>query len=315
MSAPKENLKARLARMGWMKTVASLLLLVVVYAWTSTSLDIKPSQFLDGSTWRAMADLTVRLGPFYRVNKCNDAHTAWGDDEPLAGKPNPKKVRAVCEQGRSQYLFYDDYWEDQKAFLKDMKDPLLDTFRMAIVGAFFGALLAIPFSLLAARNLVKWTPVYYTVRALLNLIRTVPDLVWAALLTGALGVGALPGVLALTIFSFGLNAKLLSESIETIDQGPLEAMKACGASWIQQVRYGVVPQVMPQFLAYSLYVLEIDVRASTVLGLVGAGGIGVLFNTQLTYGKWHRVGAIIVVMLVVVWVMDFVSTKVRERLI
>ena len=315
MVPPKETLKARLARMGWLKTLGTVLILAVVYTWCSTGLQIAPGQFLDGSTWRAMSQLVIRLGPFYQVNKCADAKVAWGDDEPLAGKPNPAKVQSVCEQGGTEFLYYYKYVDEQKAFIKDVMPPLLDTFRMAIIGAFFGSILAVPFALLGARNLVKSKWAYHTVRTVLNLIRTVPDLVWAALLTGALGVGALPGVLALVVFSFGLNAKLLSESIETIDQGPLEAMQACGASRLQQIRYGVVPQVLPQFLAYSLYVLEIDVRASTVLGLVGAGGIGVLFNTQLTFGRWHLVGVIVLVMLIVVWAMDFISTKVRERLI
>jgi phosphonate transport system permease protein len=315
MVPPKETLKARLARMGWLKTVGTVLILAIIYTWCSAGLKITPGDFLSGSTWKSMANLVVRLGPFYQVNKCNDAKVAWGDDDPLAGKPNPAKVKSVCEQGGTEFLYYYKYVDEQKAYIKDVMPPLLDTFRMAIIGAFFGAILAVPFALLAARNLVKSKVIYYIVRVVLNLIRTVPDLVWAALLTGALGVGALPGVLALIVFSFGLNAKLLSESIETIDQGPLEAMQACGASRLQQIRYGVVPQILPQFLAYGLYVLEIDVRASTVLGLVGAGGIGVLFNTELTFGRWHKVGVIILVMLVVVWAMDFISTKVRERLI
>jgi phosphonate transport system permease protein len=315
MVPPQATFQARLARMGWLKTVGTVAILAIIYVWCSAGLEITPSQFLDGHTWQSMGQLVVRLGPFYQVNKCDDAKVAWGDDEPLAGKPNPAKVKSVCEEGGTEFLFYRDYLDDQKAFLKDIAGPLLDTFRMAIVGAFFGAILAVPFALLAARNLIKIKLVYYIVRFFVNLIRTIPDLVWAALFTGALGVGALPGVLALIVFSFGMNAKLLSESIETIDQGPLEAMQACGASWLQQIRYGVVPQVLPQFLAYGLYVLEIDVRASTVLGLVGAGGIGVLFNTQLTLGRWHRVGVIVLVMLIVVWAMDFISTRVRERLI
>ncbi|HWI60196.1 MAG TPA: phosphonate ABC transporter, permease protein PhnE [Symbiobacteriaceae bacterium] len=313
MTPPQSGLKERLARMGWLKSVVTLLVLVAVYSASSAHLRISPAAFTDGNTWKAMSDLVIRLGPFHRVQTCKDANTAWGED-PLV-KSKPDKVAAVCERGEVLYAYVPHYLEEQVDFLAEIKIPLLETFRMAILGAFFGALLAIPFSLLAARNLVKSKAVYWVTRVVLNLIRTVPDLVWAAILAGALGAGALPGVLALTIFSFGLNAKLLSESIETIDPGPLEAMQACGANRLQQIRYGVVPQVLPQFLAYGLYVLEIDVRASTILGLVGAGGIGVLFNTELNLLRFRHVGAIIVVMLLVVWAMDFVSTKVRERLI
>ncbi|HYF94279.1 MAG TPA: phosphonate ABC transporter, permease protein PhnE [Symbiobacteriaceae bacterium] len=314
MTPPDSGPKEKLARMGWLKSAVTILALVLVYAWCSSSLRIAPGQFTSGDTWKAMGDLVIRLGPFHRVQTCKDANTAWGDDDPIA-KPDPAKVKAVCEDGKVLYVYVPHYLTSQVEYLNEIKDPLLDTFRMAILGAFFGALLAVPFSLLAARNLVRSKIVYWTVRIMLNLIRTVPDLVWAALLAGALGAGALPGVIALGIFSFGLNAKLLSESVETIDPGPLEAMQACGANRFQQIRYGVVPQVLPQFLAYALYVLEIDVRASTILGLVGAGGIGVLFNTELTYMRYRNVGAIVVVMLVIVWAMDFISTKVRERLI
>lgn len=314
MTPPDSGLKEKLARMGWLKSAVTVLALILVYLWCSSSLRISPAQFTSGDTWTAMGDLVIRLGPFHRVQTCRDANTAWGDDDPI-GKPDPAKVRAVCEEGKVLYLYVPDYLKEQVTFLNEIRGPLTDTFRMAILGAFFGALIAVPFSLLAARNLVKSKAVYWVVRVILNLIRTVPDLVWAAVLAGALGAGALPGVIALAIFSFGLNAKLLSESIETIEPGPLEAMQACGANRLQQIRYGVVPQVLPQFLAYALYVLEIDVRASTILGLVGAGGIGVLFNTELTFMRFRHVGAIIVAMLLVVWAMDYVSTKVRERLI
>ena len=314
MAAPGKPVAPQPPKLRGLKSIFTVFILVLIYGWSSYHLDITPSELASKETWSAMSDLTIRLGPYYRVSTCKDANTAWGDDDPIA-KPNPAKVKAVCEEGKVRYLFMPDYLKDQFAFIKEIKNPLLETFRMAILGAFVGALLAVPFSLLAAANLMKIKAVYYVTRVILNLIRTVPDLVWAALLTGALGVGALPGVIALSIFSFGLNAKLLSESIETIDPGPLEAMQACGASWLQQIRYGVVPQVLPQFLAYALYVFEIDVRASTVLGLVGAGGIGVLFNIELTYRRYPHVGAIIVVMLVIVVIMDLISTKVRERLI
>lgn len=314
MVPPDSGFREKMARMGWVKTLLTVITLVVVYTASSVHLDISPSEFVKGDTWKAMGELVLQLGPYHRVHTCSSAQVAWGDDDPL-DKPDPAKVRAVCEEGKVLFVYVPHYLEEQWEYLGQVIDPLLDTFRMAILGAFFGAILAIPFSLLAARNLVKSKAVYHTVRVILNLIRTVPDLVWAALLAGALGTGALPGIIALSVFSFGLNAKLLSESIETIDPGPLEAMQACGANRLQQIRYGVVPQVMPQFLAYAIYVLEIDVRASTILGLVGAGGIGVLFNTELTFGNWRHVGVVIAAMLVVVVVMDVVSTKIRERLI
>lgn len=315
MSAPKKDPVAAKPGLGWLKSVITTVALVALFFGTTTHLQVAPSDLVSGENWSYMADLFIRLGPFYRVASCADAETAWGNDDPVSGKSDPAKVTAVCENEETLYLYRPEMLQDQIAFLKDVWDPLMDTFRMAILGAFWGALIAIPFALLASRNLVKVKAVYHITRVVLNLIRTVPDMVWAALMTGAFGLGALPGVLALAAFSFGLNAKLLSESIETIDPGPLEAMQACGANRYQLIRYGVVPQVLPQFLAYAMYVLEIDVRASTVLGLVGAGGIGVLFNTELTFRRYPHVGAIVIVMLVVVALLDFISTKVRERLV
>ncbi|HEY3368426.1 MAG TPA: phosphonate ABC transporter, permease protein PhnE [Symbiobacteriaceae bacterium] len=312
--APK-MLSARWQEMRGTKTLLSAIAVILIYFWASAGLGINVTQFTSGETWRQMGDLVIRMGPFYRINSCKDAQTAWGNDEPVAGKPNPAKVQAVCDQGKTEYLWYPDYIGEQWAYAKQSSDPLLTTFKMAILGSFLGALFAVPFSLLAARNLVKSKAVYYTVRTFNNLVRTIPDLVLASVLTGMFGLGAIPAIGALAIFSFALVAKMASESIEAIDPGPLEAMQACGANRLQQIRYGVVPQVLPQYLSYTLYVLEVDVRASTVLGLVGAGGIGQLLYADLNLMRYRNVGAIVVVLLISVLLVDIVSTKLRERLV
>lgn len=302
-------------RQSSLKSLLAAAAVVLIYVWASAGLGISPSKFVAGETWVQMKDLVMRMGPYDAVNKCSNAKLAWGDDDPIAGKPDPAKVRAVCEEGKTLYLYQTGNLREQVAYTKDIWAPLEQTFRMAILGTFIGAMLAVPFSLLAARNLVRSKVVYYTVRVVLNLIRTIPDLVLATVLTGAFGLGAVPAVMALAIFSFALIAKMASESVESIDPGPLEAMQACGANRLQQIRYGVVPQVLPQYLSYVLYVLEVDVRASTVLGLVGAGGVGQLLYTALNLREYPKVGSIIVVMLVVVILVDYISTKLRERLI
>ncbi len=316
MVAPKQPKdQAGLMRMQGVRTLLYLIGFVLIYWWASAGLQIAPLEFASSHTWASMGDIVMRLGPYYRVDRCRDAQVAWGPEDPVAGYSDPEKVAAVCERGEVLYLYRPRYLKEQIAYVSQIWPPLVETFKMALLGAFFGALIAIPFSLLAAHNLVKWAPLYYIVRSFNNLIRTIPELVWAALLTGALGIGALPGVVALTIFSFGLIAKLLSESIEAIDPGPLEAMRACGANWVQQIRYGVMPQVLPQFLAYTLYVFEVDVRASAVLGFVGAGGIGMLLNENLTFLKYRNIGAIVVVLLFAVVLLDIIGTKIRERLV
>ncbi len=193
--------------------------------------------------------------------------------------------------------------------------PLAETLRIAILSALFGAMLSVPVSLLAARNLARFQWVYWTVRTAMNLLRTIPDLVLAAVFAGAFGIGVLPGILAMTVFSFTIIAKLLSESIESIDLGPVEAMRACGANRLQLIAYGVVPQVLPQFVAYVLYVFEINVRASLILGLVGAGGIGTELMTMLSFFEYQAVFVIIVVMLAVVVAVDALSTRLRAKLV
>jgi|GEM_PF-445152 len=317
---PTQPKKPSFKESGGLKSLLGLIALLLVYVAASTHLGIEPSKFASGETWRQMADLLIRMGPYERIASCKNANIVWGEPDadteaPWSGKTDLDKVNAVCEQGKTLYWYRSDYLEEQVSYTRDVWGPLMQTLRMAIVGAFLGALLAIPFSLLAARNLVRSKAVYHTVRIILNLIRTIPDLVLAAVLSGALGLGALPGVVALTIFSFALLVKLLSESIEAIDPGPLEAMRACGANWLQMVTYGVVPQVLPQFLAYWTYVLEVDVRASTVLGFVGAGGIGMTLMADLNLTRFRNVGSIIAIILLLVVVMEYVSTKVRERLV
>lgn len=319
MSQPAKS-KASDREMSGLKSVLGLLCVVLIYILASQDLGISPAKFASGETWRQMADLLIRMGPYERINTCKNAKIVWGEPDPVSeapwsGKTDLNKVKAVCDEGKTRYWYRSDYLAEQFAYARDVWGPLSQTLRMALIGALFGALLAVPFSLLAARNLVRSKAVYYMVRTVLNLIRTIPDLVLAAVLSGALGLGALPGVTALAIFSFALIAKLLSESIEAIDPGPLEAMQACGANWLQMIAYGVAPQVLPQFLAYWIYVLEVDVRASTVLGLVGAGGIGMTLMADLNLTRFRNVGAIIVAILAVVVVMEWISAKVRERLV
>ncbi len=194
-------------------------------------------------------------------------------------------------------------------------DPMLETIRMALLGATFGALLAIPVALLSASNIFQSSWIVLPSRFILNLIRTIPDLLLAAIFVAIFGLGALPGILALTIFSLGIIAKLTYESIEAIDKGPLEAMTAVGANKIQWIFFGVVPQVLPQFLSYSIYTFEINVRAAAVLGLVGAGGIGLFYERTLGFFQYDRVASIIIFTLVVVLLIDYISTRIREKLI
>ncbi|WP_433745634.1 phosphonate ABC transporter, permease protein PhnE [Falsibacillus pallidus] len=201
------------------------------------------------------------------------------------------------------------------AYFSYVVDPMLETIRMALLGATFGAIIAIPLALLSASNVFESNWIVQPFRFILNLIRTIPDLLLAAIFVAIFGLGPLPGIWALTIFSLGIIAKLTYESIEAIDRGPLEAMTAVGANKIQWIFFGVIPQVLPQFLSYSIYTFEINVRAAAVLGLVGAGGIGIFYERTLGFFQYDRVASIIIFTLVVVLLIDYISTKIREKLI
>src|SRR5690625_4532015 len=124
------------------------------------------------------------------------------------------------------------------------------------------------------RNIASFKPLYYITSTCLNILRTIPDLVLAVIFVGLFGVGVLSGIFALIIFSLGILAKLVGETVEAVDMDPLEAMRASGGNTLQVIFFGLVPQMLPQFTAFVLYVFEINIRASVVLGLVGAGGIG-----------------------------------------
>ena len=200
------------------------------------------------------------------------------------------------------------------SYFQVITTAMLDTIRMAIIGTTLGAILAIPLALFAASNVFTSTFLYSPARLILNFIRTIPDLLLAAIFVAIFGIGPLPGILALTFFSIGLVAKLLYESIESIDPGPLEAMTAVGANKVQWIVYGVIPQVKAHFVSYVLYTFEVNVRAAAVLGLVGAGGIGLYYDRTLGFLQYQQTASIIIYTLVVVLVIDYVSTLLRENL-
>lgn len=190
---------------------------------------------------------------------------------------------------------------------------LLETLRLALASSFLGALLAVPFTLIGARTLAR--PVLYRIgRGILNFLRSIPDLVLATIFVAAFGIGPVPGFFALLFFSFGVVAKLLCDTVETIDPSPMEAITAAGGTRLQQARYAVLPQVLGDLIAYTLYAFEINVRSAAVLGFVGAGGIGFTLQTEFGRLRYDRIGMIITATFVVVFVIDALSTAIRGRL-
>jgi len=193
--------------------------------------------------------------------------------------------------------------------------PLFETIQMAIAGSFLGALIAFPVSLLAADNFIENKFINTPVRFILNVFRTIPALVLAALFVAVFGIGSFAGIVALFIFSFGLISKLTYESIESIDYGQVEALKSLGANKLEILRYAIIPQVLPQFMSYTLYAFEVNVRAAAVLGYVGAGGIGQTYERNLAMRYFDRVGMIIIVSFFAVLIIDVISRNIRKRLV
>ncbi|MGV8852595.1 MAG: phosphonate ABC transporter, permease protein PhnE [Rhodoglobus sp.] len=193
--------------------------------------------------------------------------------------------------------------------------PLIETLQMAVIATAVGALISLPLSLWAARLTNPHPVLRGVVRTVLNIVRAVPELLYAAILVAMVGVGALPGIIALVLFNVGIIVKLVSEAIESNDAGPLEAARAAGATGAQVNRAAALPDVWPAFANQSLYVLELNVRASTVLGLVGAGGLGLLIDAVRTFYRYDQLSLIILEILVVVVVIDVISSTIRKRLV
>lgn len=193
--------------------------------------------------------------------------------------------------------------------------PLLETLQIAYLGTVFGTLLAAPLIFLASFNTTANAPVMWIARTILTLIRSIPDLLYAAILAPILAIGPLPGVVALTIFTMAVLAKLASETVEAVDPGPLEALRATGAGRNRMIVFAVLPQIAATMTSYILYVFEINVRASTVLGLVGAGGLGQLLVTYLNFFDYEGIAVLIIVIFAVVLVIDAASVYLRSRLL
>jgi phosphonate transport system permease protein len=193
--------------------------------------------------------------------------------------------------------------------------PLLETLQIAYLATLFGTLLGLPLIFLASYNTTVNTPVMWVARSILTVLRSIPDLLYAAILAPILAPGPLPGVVALTIFTMAVLAKLASETVESIDPGPLEALKAVGAGRNRMIVYGVLPQIAATMTSYVLYIFEINVRASVVIGYVGAGGVGFLLLRYLNFFDWGGVATLIVVVFTVVLLIDLLSVWARSRLI
>ncbi|MGH6734696.1 MAG: phosphonate ABC transporter, permease protein PhnE [Methyloceanibacter sp.] len=207
-------------------------------------------------------------------------------------------------------------WPPRWSYLDRLWRPMWDTINIATLGTLLGIILATPVAFLAARNT---TPSTLLVRPLALLVivssRSINSLIWALLLVAIIGPGILAGIIAIALRSIGFIGKLLYEAIEEIDEGEVEAVSATGASPLQVMDYAVVPQILPAFAGISVFRWDINIRESTILGLVGAGGIGLQLQSPLARLAWAEVTVIFIVILVTVVLSEWVSAKVRAAII
>ncbi len=199
------------------------------------------------------------------------------------------------------------------SLLSEAFRPTLETLDTALLGTVAGIVFAVPLAVLAARNTTPSPVAYYAARAAIALFRAVPDLVWALLFVTAVGLGAFPGVLALSVHSIGMLGRLFAEVIEDIDMGPVEALSLTGAGRIAVFTHAIVPGVAPPLLGIALYRLDENIRASIVLGFVGAGGIGFQLLSAMNLFQYRDVSFYLIVNFVLVVAVERASAALRKR--
>lgn len=195
----------------------------------------------------------------------------------------------------------------------DVPYLLLQTIAIAVLGTLIGAVLAIPFAFLASFNIMP-KPVAYAVRVLILMIRTIPSIVWALMWIRVTGPGAACGVITQSICSIGMISKMYITAIEDLDTHILESLDAMGCTPFQKIRYGVIPQLTASFISTTIYRFDINLKDATTLGIVGAGGIGALLVQCLNSRRWAMVGAFVWGLMVLVLIIELVSTRIRRKL-
>ncbi|RMS83228.1 phosphonate ABC transporter, permease protein PhnE [Pseudomonas savastanoi] len=206
--------------------------------------------------------------------------------------------------------FFPPDFREWRSYLKEM----LVTIQIALWGTALAIVCSIPLGVLCAENITPWL-IHLPLRRCMDAFRSINEMVFAMLFVVAVGLGPFAGVLALWISTTGVLAKLFAEAVEAIEPGPVEGVRATGASALQEVIYGVIPQVMPLWISYALYRFESNVRSATVVGMVGAGGIGVILWENIRAFAFVQTSAVLLVIIVVVSVIDIMSQRLRKQFI
>lgn len=219
-------------------------------------------------------------------------------------------VADARNMGEYAASFFPPDFRDWRLYLQEM----LVTLKIALWGTALAVVCAVPLGLLSSSNIAPWW-IHQPVRRMMDACRSINEMVFAMLFIVAVGLGPFAGVLALWVHTTGTLAKLFSEAVEAIDPQPVEGIRATGASTLQEIRYGVLPQVMPLWISYSLYRFEANVRSASVVGMVGAGGIGVILWEIIRGFQYAQTCAVLIIIIVTVTLIDMGSARLRKALI
>ena len=220
----------------------------------------------------------------------------------------------IMRRGHQFFVILAQIFQPDPAYLPKVWSPLWDTIKMSILGSIIGATLALPVSVIASTNINHSGVVVWAQRILLMVIRTLPTLVIAKFAALIFGQGTFAGTVAITVFTFGVVSKMMYESIETIDMGAFEAMESFGSNKFQSFWSACMPQILPTYLSYCLYALEMNIRAAAILGYVGAGGLGLLMDERIGWRDYRGLGMVLLALFVVVVVIEQLSQYLRKKL-
>ena len=199
-------------------------------------------------------------------------------------------------------------------YFNNVWPPLIDTIKMSLMGSAIGSIVSLPFAVLASANINSNKLTLSLLRIIINIVRTLPTLIIASVCALIFGLGTFAGTVAIAFFTFGVVAKMLYESIETIDMGPYQAMESLGANRFQAFWSACMPQILPTYLSHSLYSFEMNIRAASILGYVGAGGLGILIAERVGWRDYQGLGMVLLALFVTVLLIDNLSGYLRNKL-
>lgn len=224
------------------------------------------------------------------------------------------RLEVLIERGKQFFVILGQMFPPKISYTKSIWTPLLDTVKMSLLGSIIGSVTVIPFAVAASTNVMKNRVLIGIIRILLSIIRTLPTLVTALVATYIFGLGTLAGTTAIAVFTFAYVGKMLYEQIETVDMGAFEAMEALGCNRIQAFTAAILPQILPSYLSVCLFCFEGNVRYASILGYVGAGGLGLILNEKIGWRQYDSVGMILVMLFLTVLIIESISHFIRSRL-